>query len=197
MRSKSTLESKLGRQSTAPSLVAAGPAPRRPRSRAAPPRVPAPGWPHLAARCPCASRLRPQGPRWACGARPCSGPPMPPGCRLHGVGSGSLNGRCGACPEDIFQIFRTLGTRTRSPSASRALARRRSAPLPRLLGAGPRRAAGLRGLAAVRFAAPRLRGSSCAEGTWRSSRANGRPQKRQVGSARGGWPGAVEGTRAF
>lgn len=53
---------------------------------------------------------------------------MPPGCRLHGVGSGSLNGRCGACPEDIFQIFRTLGTRTRSPSASRALARRRSAP---------------------------------------------------------------------
>lgn len=70
-------------------------------------------------------------------------------------------------------------------------------PLPRLLGAGPRRAAGLRGLAAVRFAAPRVRGSSCAEGTWRSSRANGRPQKRQVGSARGGWPGAVEGTEQW
>ena len=88
--------------------------------------------PHLAGRtwqlagpAPRACALRPQGPRWACEARPCSGP-MPPGCRLQGVGFGSFNGRCGACPEDIFPpIFRTLGrTTTLSPTASQTLALR-------------------------------------------------------------------------
>lgn len=127
--SESTLESKLLSQSTAQSRVAAGPAPD---ARAA--ALLHPGSPHLGARtwtpaapAPRACALRPQGPRWACEARPCSGP-MPPGCPLHSVGFGSLNGRCGACPEDIFQVFRTLETRTLSPSASQALALRRPAP---------------------------------------------------------------------
>lgn len=135
--------------------------------------------------------MRPQGPRWACGARPCSGP-MPPGCRLHSVGFGSLNGRCGACPEDIFQLVRTLATTALRPSASQALALRRPGPC-RDCWVRPRRAGGraAAALAAVRFVAPRLRGSACPVETWRTPRANGRPRKRRVVPARAGWPRTI------
>lgn len=170
VRSRSTRESRLVGQSTAQSRVAAAP-PRTP----AQPRCSTPvlrTWPAAPgrrlgpARRACA--LRPQGPRWACEARPCSGP-MPPGCRLHGVGFGSLNGRCGACPEDIFlRIFRTLAPTALSPSASQALALRRPAPA-RLLGEA-RTGGRAAGSAAVRSVEPRVRAPSCAEETWASAR---------------------------
>lgn len=129
IRSESTLEKPARQTKHRPLPCSCGPAPCLPRSRAAPR-----GSPHLAGRtfpppAPRACALRPQGPRWASGARPRSGP-VPPGCRLHGVGFGSLNGRCGACPEDIFQLVRTLATTTLSPSASQALALRRPGPYP-------------------------------------------------------------------
>ncbi|XP_060248863.1 uncharacterized protein LOC132656927 [Meriones unguiculatus] len=100
---------------------------------------------------------------------------MPAGCRLHGVGFGSLNGRCGACPEDIFlRIFRTLATTALSASASQALALRAACPC-RDCWLRPGRAATLRarrllGPRSPRCEPPRARKRrGCRPGQWQAA----------------------------